>query len=40
MPAWAKIGALGGLGLAVVIYLIMFIMSASFAQQAIDALQV
>lgn len=39
MPAWAKIGALGGLGLAVIVYLVMFMMSSKFLQDAMDALQ-
>jgi type VI secretion system protein ImpK len=39
MPIWAKIGALGGLGLAVIIYLVMFIMSSKFLQDAVNGLQ-
>jgi type VI secretion system protein ImpK len=39
MPTWAKIGALGGLGLAFIIYLIMFLVSASSLQDAMNKLQ-
>jgi type VI secretion system protein ImpK len=39
MPVWAKLGALAGLGLAVIIYLIMFVMSSTFLQEAVDGLQ-
>jgi type VI secretion system protein ImpK len=39
MPTWAKIGAFGGLGLAFIVYLIMFIMSSQFLQNAVDKLQ-
>jgi hypothetical protein len=39
MPVWAKIGALAGLGLAFVIYLVMFLMSSKFLQDTVDALQ-
>lgn len=38
MPAWAKITAFGGLGLAVVVYLVMFLLSSKFLQSAIDSL--
>lgn len=40
MPTWAKIGALGMLGLALIVYLVMFVMSYSFIQQAVDKLNV
>jgi type VI secretion system protein ImpK len=40
MPTWAKIGALAMLGLAVVIYFGMFILSYSFIQGAIEKLSV
>src|SRR6476619_6372786 len=30
MPVWAKIGAMAGLGLAVVVYLVLFLMSSKF----------
>lgn len=39
MPVWAKIGAMAGLGLAVVAYLVMFLMSSSFLQDAVGGLQ-
>ncbi len=39
MPIWAKIGAVSGLGLAFVVYLIMFLMSSKFLQDTVDKLQ-
>lgn len=39
MPVWAKISAFSGLGLAFVIYLIMFLMSSKFLQDTVDKLQ-
>jgi type VI secretion system protein ImpK len=39
MPVWAKIGALAGLGLGVIVYLIMFLMSSKFVQDTVDKLQ-
>lgn len=39
MPVWAKIGALGGLGLAFIVYLVMFLMSSKFLQDTAAALQ-
>jgi type VI secretion system protein ImpK len=39
LPVWAKIGALCGLGLAAIIYLIMFLVSSSFVQNAVKELQ-
>jgi type VI secretion system protein ImpK len=39
MPVWAKIGAFAGLGLAVIVYLIMFLMSSKFTQDTVDRLQ-
>lgn len=39
MPVWAKITAFSGLGLAFIIYLIMFLMSSHFLQEAQDKLQ-
>lgn len=39
MPVWAKISALAFIGLAFVIYLVMFIMSSQFLQRAIEGLQ-
>ena len=38
MPVWAKISALAFVGLAAVVYLVMFLMSAQFLQEAVDAL--
>ncbi|MBX3265618.1 MAG: type IVB secretion system protein IcmH/DotU [Acidobacteria bacterium] len=38
MPVWAKIGAVGGLGLGIIVYLVMFVMSSQFMQQAINRL--
>ncbi|HYJ90283.1 MAG TPA: type IVB secretion system protein IcmH/DotU, partial [Pyrinomonadaceae bacterium] len=34
MPIWAKLGALGGLGFAFIIYLVMFFMVSKFLQDA------
>src|SRR3954447_11177396 len=39
MPVWAKIGALSGLGLAVIVYVVMFMMSSQFLQNTREALQ-
>lgn len=39
MPIWAKISALSGLGLAIIIYLVMFLVSSSFLDEAIRKLQ-
>lgn len=39
MPVWAKISAAGGLGLAFIIYLVMFLMSSKFLQDTVDKLQ-
>ncbi|MEJ7848684.1 MAG: type IVB secretion system protein IcmH/DotU [Pyrinomonadaceae bacterium] len=39
MPVWAKIGAGAGLGLAFVVYLVMFLMSSKFLQDTVDKLQ-
>jgi len=38
MPVWAKIGAAGGLGLAFIVYLVFFIMSSSFLNEAMKNL--
>ena len=38
MPAWAKITAFGGLGMAVVLYLVMFVLSAKFLDDAMSVL--
>lgn len=40
MPTWAKIGAAGLLGLALIIYLGMYILSMKFVQDAVDKLTV
>jgi type VI secretion system protein ImpK len=40
MPTWAKIGALAGLCFAFIIYLVMFLVSSSFLQSALERLQV
>ncbi|HMQ04788.1 MAG TPA: type IVB secretion system protein IcmH/DotU [Pyrinomonadaceae bacterium] len=40
MPAWAKIGAAAMLGLALIIYLGMFVLSFKFIQDAVDKLTV
>lgn len=39
MPVWAKIGALAFIGLAFVVYMIMFVLSSRFLQNAMEALQ-
>lgn len=39
MPIWAKITAFGGLGFAVIIYLIMFLVSSKFLDDAVRKLQ-
>ncbi len=39
MPIWAKIGAAGVLGLAVIVYLVMFLLSSKFLQDTVDKLQ-
>jgi type VI secretion system protein ImpK len=39
MPVWAKITAFGGLGLAFIVYMIMFLMSSKFLQDTVDKLQ-
>ncbi len=38
MPVWAKISAFSGLGIAVIIYLVMFLMSANFINGAVEKL--
>jgi type VI secretion system protein ImpK len=40
MPTWAKIGALAMLGLALIVYLGMYILSMTFVQEAVDKLNV
>lgn len=39
MPVWAKIGALSGLGLALIVYLMMFLFSSKFLDEAMRQLQ-
>jgi type IV / VI secretion system protein, DotU family len=39
MPVWAKLTALGGLGVAFIIYLVMFVMASSFLKDAMTPLQ-
>ena len=39
MPVWAKIGALSGLGLAFIVYLLMFLFSSKFLDEAMRQLQ-
>jgi len=39
LPTWAKIGAFGGLGAAMIAYLIMYLMSSMYIQEAVDKLQ-
>jgi len=39
MPTWAKISALGGLGLGFIVYLVMFLVVSKFLQDAINKLQ-
>lgn len=39
MPAWAKISALSALGLSVIVYFVMFLMSWKFLQDTVEALQ-
>ncbi|MBS1794053.1 MAG: type IVB secretion system protein IcmH/DotU [Acidobacteria bacterium] len=39
MPTWAKISALGGLGFAVIIYLVMFLVVSKFLQDALNKVQ-
>lgn len=38
MPVWAKIGAAGGLGLAFIVYLVLFLMSSSYLGRAMEKL--
>ena len=39
MPVWAKVSAFAGLGLAVIIYLVMFLLSSKFLDDAMRTLQ-
>ncbi len=40
MPIWAKISAFGGLALAVIVYLAMFLLSSKFLNDAVEKLQI
>lgn len=40
MPTWAKVSAFAGIGLAVVIYLMMFLLSSKFLDDAIQKLKI
>jgi len=39
MPVWAKLTALGGLGIAFIIYLVMFVVASSYLKDAMTPLQ-
>lgn len=39
MPVWAKISAFSGLGIALIVYLMLFLMSSKFLKDASDKLQ-
>ena len=38
MPIWAKLGALGGVGLAVIVYLVLFMLSYKFVNDTVERL--
>ena len=40
MPIWAKISAFAGLAIAVIVYLVMFLLSSQFLSEAIEKLQI
>jgi len=40
MPVWAKVGALGFMGLAFIVYLVMFLLSSKFLQETVEKLRV
>ncbi|HLA95157.1 MAG TPA: type IVB secretion system protein IcmH/DotU [Pyrinomonadaceae bacterium] len=40
MPIWAKIGSFALLGLAFIVYMVMFLMSSNFLQQTVEKLRV
>ena len=40
MPIWAKVGALASVGLAFIIYLVMFLLSSKFLQETVEKLRV
>jgi type VI secretion system protein ImpK len=39
MPMWAKLGAFAGLGLAFIIYMVLFLMSSQYLQNTVERLQ-
>lgn len=39
MPVWAKIGALAFVGLGVIVYLVMFLLSSKFLQETVEKLR-
>lgn len=39
MPVWARISAFAGLGLAFIVYLVMFLMKSTYVQEAVNLLQ-
>jgi type VI secretion system protein ImpK len=39
MPWWVKVGAFAGLGIAFIVYLVMFLMSSKFLQDTVERLQ-
>lgn len=39
LPLWAKIGAFAGLGLAILVYIVMFVMSTVYLQNTVEKLQ-
>ncbi len=39
MPIWAKLGAAGGLGLALILYAVIFVLSYKFLQDAVERLR-
>jgi type VI secretion system protein ImpK len=39
MPVWAKLGAFALVGLAFIVYLVMFLLSSKFVQDTVDKLQ-
>ena len=40
MPIWAKVGALASVGLAFIVYLVMFLLSNKFLQETVEKLRV
>lgn len=40
MPVWAKVGALAFIGLAFIVYLVMFLLSSKFLQETVEKLRV